>query len=326
MSVLNNQKVRVYSCGGAGINIGKVVKGLDPRFDVAFLDSSESNLDSVKDTESTYLIRDMDGAGKLRAKTYEAFKGEVDAALTAHKPSTGLNVVISSLSGGTGSVIAPLVAKQLIEGGNTVIVVGIASASSVIELNNTINSVKTYNNFAIQAKKPIAMFFCDDESRSIVDKTIVSFMVSLSVITDRDNTAEFDSTDLHHFINYDKVTSLPVGLSNLHVSLNDEVNDKLTNLKDAHLASTILITTDTDTTLNGDVPEYLAKVIVTSPDYLTKDGQRPNDIRIDNIVGLLPSTIRTLEEQLSEAKDRLKTSRIDKIEVVEGVDDTGMVL
>lgn len=324
MSETIKQKLNVYCCGGAGINIGKSLDGTDDHLEVIYLDSSVSNIDKLDKDTNAFLIRDMDGAGKLRSKTYEAFKSEVEAALTKFKPSKGLNVVISSLSGGTGSVIAPLIARELIISGQTVIVIGIASTSSVIETENTIKAIKTYNNFSVQHGKPIAMFYCDHEVRSEADDTIKALMVSLSLITDKSRTREFDSTDLHHFINYNKVTSLPIGLSNLQISINNDDSVKLTD--DAHLASTILITTDTDSVLSGEKPEYLATVIVTDENYLTKEGNTPLDIRMDNIVGLLPSQLKSLEDDLEKAKDKVKTSHISKIELAESVDDSGMVL
>lgn len=325
---MNNQvsKIRLYSCGGAGINIGKEISSKSDRYDVAFLDSSLSNLQTVNDQSKTFLIKDMDGAGKLRAKTYEAFKDEIEAAITQLKPSDVLNVVVSSLSGGTGSVIAPLVAKELLEQGKSVIVVGIASDDSIIEIDNTIKSIKTYNNFAHAVKMPVSMFYCPPGVRGMTDKTVISLLVSLGVITDSQNTEEFDTADLHHFINYQKVTQLPVGLSNIFVSLNDEPLKELERSSSAYVASTILITVNRDSKLSGDAPEYLAKVIVTDPEYKNRNGESPSDIRIDNVIGRLPEMISDLESNLQEAKDRVKTSRINKIDVVEGIDDTGMVI
>lgn len=312
---MNFNYVNVYCCGGTGINLGAKIN--QPNCNIINIDSSTSNLGSA---DNAYLIENMDGAGKLRAVTYEAFKTDAENVLHNHKPSQGLNVVISSLSGGTGSVIAPLITRELLERGNTVIVIAVATDHSVKELENSVNTILTYNNFSQKTGKPISMYYCNAKSRLEVDNSILAFMATLSIITDREITREFDTADLHNWVNYNLVTSLPVGISFIQAGLNNEISSMQTTNqnKDIYLASSILISNKEDSYCEGAIPEYLAKVLVVDPSY-----DQP-DYRIDNIVGKLPLILKELRSSLDGYKEAVKVNKVNKIDIVEA--DDGMVL
>lgn len=89
--------VAIYACGGCGTNIAKQLKDLD--FNISYIDTSTSNLKGIK-SDSIYILENVDGAGKDRAKTYHHFKDESQDIIVRFKPSPVLNIVVSSLSGG----------------------------------------------------------------------------------------------------------------------------------------------------------------------------------------------------------------------------------
>lgn len=324
------ENVHIYCCGGAGVNIGKIIRTRNiNNADIFYIDSSSSNSKDLDlDDKYTYNISNMDGAGKLRAKTYGAFIPEVEAVLTNFRPSGTLNIIISSLSGGTGSIIAPIIAKELAAKGEPVIVVAIASTTCSKELENSIKTIQTYNNTAIQLDVPIAMYYTSvGHSRSEVDDRVVSFVMSMCLVSDDENTSEFDTTDLNHFINYNKVTGVPVGLSSIVMSANGGEDSESEHLNEKHItkhiASTILMAKSPDIELIGTRPEYLAKVVITDPDYVNND--KSLDIRIDNVVGELPTILAELEAEYEKNVARLKNARFNEIQVVKGTDD-GIVL
>lgn len=312
-------KLRVYACGGCGINLGKKLAECDSanNAELVYVDSSESNMNLDDSRDNFYAIEGMDGAGKLRATTYKAFKNEGENVLINYPPSKVLNVIISSLSGGSGSIIAPLITHELLSRGETVLVIAVASTTSGIEIKNSINTLHTYNHITQDTERPVAMLYCDDQVRSANDKRVVSFMELLSLITDRTRTKEFDTADLANFINYNLVTSLEPAISLIEPCMNNELDEDLTTARqniDKIVASTILASSDPDSVCNGFVPEYYAKVLITDPEYNLED------IRIDNVVGRLPVLLANLETRQEELDNRVKSAKINEVKAKKATD------
>lgn len=303
--------INVYLCGGCGVNIGKKIKSNVETF---FIDTSTSNLKGV-DKERIMLIDGMDGAGKLRSTTYDNFKEVSDDVLIRFKPSNQLNIVISSLSGGSGGIISVLVAKKLLEAGKNVIVFAVDSKNSVIEINNTIKSLKTFKSVSNQINLPISILYFDNASRQEVDNKCIWTVELFDLLVAKDRTEEFDISDLHNFLNYQKVTDTKANVTFTHVRTSAEsVAEKSTGI-----VSTILLTKDRNTSISEPIPEYLATCVVTDPDY------NIGDIRIDNVVGQLAITLEGLEAQIKQLADNKKINKIRNVEVETG-NDEGMIL
>lgn len=303
--------IRVYLCGGTGVNIGKKIKS---KVDLVYVDTSTSNLKNV-DKELIMLIEDMDGAGKLRSNTYEKFKDIVDDVLIKFKPSNELNIVISSLSGGSGSVCSPLITKRLLEEGKNVMVLAVDSKHSVIEINNTIKTLKTFKSISNNISKNVSIVYFDNTNRTEIDNKCVWTVELMTLLVDKQRTEEFDISDLHNFLNFDKVTDTKANVSFVEIRNNDAIVQE----KNTSIVSTILLTKDRNSTINSALPEYLATCVVTDKDYTV------GDVRIDNVVGLLAITIDQLEAQIKELSDNKKINKVRTVEVVSDNDD-GMIL
>ena len=303
--------ITVYCAGGAGTNIGKKLKS---NVDTYFIDTSTSNLKGI-DSERVMLIDGMDGAGKLRSTTYEHFKDIADDVLIRFKPSNHLNIVISSLSGGSGSVLSPLITKKLIEDGKNVVVFAIDSKNSVIEINNTIKSLKTFKSISNTIKKAITVLYFENSNRQEVDNKCAWTAELFTLLVDKTRTEEFDISDLHNFLNYDKVTDTKANVSFAHVRTSAEAVAE----KNTSIVSTILLTKDRNTTIADLIPEYLATCVVTDKDY------NIGDIRIDNVIGQLAITVDDLEVQVKQLADNKKINKVRSIEV-ESQNEDGMVL
>lgn len=305
--------VRIYCCGGAGTNVGKQIKDLD--LDVCYVDSSDANLRDVKH-DQIYLIEDQEGAGKNRSITYNNFKDVVGDVLIKFRPSTDINIVVSSLTGGSGSVQGPLLVKELIQGGFPTIVIGIDSRSSTIELTNAVNTLKTYKSISNQIKKSISLFHVENTSRREADKQSTSFISLIALLVNRQKTSEFDVTDLRNFINFDTVTNNSYDVSVLEVNPNEQVFPE----KGTSVVSSILVTSDVDTSIEPVVPEYLATCVVTDPEY------NMEDLRIDNLLGKLSIIIDEFETQIKELADTKKINKVKELVVESNTDDGFMVL
>ena len=294
--------ISVFACGGCGTNIARQISDLD--IEVNYIDTSTSNLKGVK-SDNIFVLENIDGAGKDRSKTYEHFKDIADDVVIKFKPSSSLNVVVSSLSGGSGSIIAPLVTKELIRQGHNTIVIAIDSKHSVKELDNTIKAFQTYKSISNGIKKAISIFYIENSNRKESDNKAVWFINLLSLLVNKDQTEEFDTTDLTNFINFDRVTDNAPTVSILEVNENETITPE----KNTTIVSSILLTTDKHSVIKPVVPEYLSTCVVTDPQY------KNDDIRVDNILGKLSIIVDEMERQHKEHKDNKKVNKFKELEV-----------
>jgi cell division GTPase FtsZ len=161
---------KLYGAGGAGINIASRLESLRDGsngvlldgFSISYLDTSDSNVDHNKiNKEHLYLIEGANGSGKNRAENYSIIKEQIKRILLDHKPQD-FNVVIHSLSGGSGSVIGPLLANELLDQGKDVVVIIVGSTDSTIEINNSIKTIKSYAGISAKQKKPIVAIYYEN--------------------------------------------------------------------------------------------------------------------------------------------------------------------
>ena len=304
--------LRIYAAGGAAGNLSKKVTDLD--VDVCFIDTSNSNLKDING-EHKFLVEGFDGAGKDRSISYEAFKPHVDDILIRFKPSDRLNIVISSLSGGSGSVIAPMITRELIKNGHNTIVIAIDSKHSLKELDNTVKTLKTYKSFADNTQKCISLFYIENNTRKEADQQAIRFINLMSLLVNKEHTSEFDTTDLSNFINYTRVSDNTPSVSIIDINANENgISEKNTTL-----VGTILVTTDQNATIAEPTPEYLATCIVTDPNY------KNEDIRIDNLLGKLSIIVSNLESLIQKHQDNKKLNKHNDITVIANTDD-GLIL
>lgn len=306
--------IKIYAVGGAGVNITKKLKKHD---NVVFVDTSKSNLRSIKGSKDIYLVEGMDGAGKLRKTTGDTFTPISTDVLIEHPPSETLNVVIGSLSGGSGSVIGPSLVYDLLEQGQNVMVVGIYTANSFREMQNSIDTLHSYRNIAERTELPVCMFYISNESRRKADEEAIWFLDLIGIITDRDVTDEFDTGDLKNFVQYTRVTDNRPTVSFIEVR---EAKSNDLYSKGIGVISSIHISTDPDSELGIPVPEYQAKCLIVDEDVKIEES------RIDILSGVAALKVADLTENLKILQDQKTTNRTKDIQVVDSENHKGLVL
>jgi hypothetical protein len=219
----NPNQIRIYSCGGAGLNIASYFEtyrnGSDPGFasiDPVYIDTSKSNLTPSLPADSVYMVEGLDGSGKVRAENHAKIAECVLDILQKHRTGD-LNIVLSSASGGSGSVIAPSLVSELLTRDVPTIAIIVGSTGSRIELENTIRTLKSYESIAQMRRTPVVgMYFENSQktTRKSVDADIHTAIVLLAALFSGDNR-ELDSSDLRNWLKYTKVTSYPPRLSSL---------------------------------------------------------------------------------------------------------------
>lgn len=216
--------IRVFACGGGGINIGKEYLSFHEghsadiaNFELACIDTSDSNLDD-RLIEKTWLFNDLDGSGKIRNSNDKTIAKAVPDILRKFKPAD-LNIVIFTASGGTGSVAGPLILKQLLEDGHVAVGVVTGSYESIKTAENTIGTMKTLDAISRAVNKPVVIQFGmnrPDVPRSAVDKEAHLMIASLAMLCSRRNHG-LDTADIKSFIFFNQSTDVPAQLARIHV-------------------------------------------------------------------------------------------------------------
>ena len=187
--------MKVYACGGFGVNIGDKLESIRTKtseaidsIDICYIDTSDANLrHNNVNKDYLYLVEGTNNSGKLRSQNYNAIKEQIKSFLLKFKPEE-FNVIVHSLAGGSGSVIAPIIANELLESGKNTIIVSISSEDSTIEIENSIKTIKSYVGISQKTQKPVPMiYYPNDVDRKITDEKVVSAITLISAYLNKNN-------------------------------------------------------------------------------------------------------------------------------------------
>lgn len=324
--------ITLYGCGGAGINVAhkfdkvktpEVLQGFAVVKSV-YIDTSKANLNSLEDgfdEENSYVFDKIDGSGKIRRENAAQISKSVLDILIKHKPGD-LNIVVSSASGGSGSVIAPSIVSELLNQNQNVIVLCIGSNDSIIEINNTVNTLKSYESIATLRSKPIAMIYEENKrgvSLETVNSVLYDRVVNLAALFSRQN-AGLDSADLKNWLNYTKYTTIPpklmvVGFVEGFINTDEVKGDPIT------VASLARKGFDTSPGITVDYRCY-----GTIPDV--------SEIQIDKTLhyvifdGIITKYFEELDKQKQDLEMRQKSRQVSDSLVKSGdkAEDNGLIL
>jgi hypothetical protein len=298
-------KVRIFACGGCGINAAHgwdqkiqdslrevAGRGVIGELAVTYVDTSESNLNGSENKEQVFLLAGVDGSGKVRASNHEEI-GKIIKPLLLEHPAEQLNIVVFSASGGSGSVIGPLVMRELLQRGERTIGIVVGSSESVISINNTNNTLKSLDNIARKNGQPVVIAFEHNEStadRPEVDARIRATIGSLLIMAGP-HIRELDTEDVTNWLQYHKVSKITPQLSLL-----DIVVDTTTLPEDiADPISIASIINTPEQALRGVTPDYITEGYQTKTD--NTEGYYHYVITID--------PIPRIAQKMAEAKARV---------------------
>lgn len=256
--------VRVYCGGGLGANIGsqflsqtggKGFAALQP----VFLDTSRSNLNANIPEDKIYLVKgatERDGSGKKRDENYGPIRESVKDMLLKHKP-LDFNIVLFSTSGGSGSVICPLIIRELLLREQAVVAVIVGSDESAKSAQNAIDTLESLEGISNKAGRVLPAFYRHNfrgRSQKETDSAIIGAIGALGILFSRQLTA-LDVSDVYNFLNYDRVTSIRPQLVQLEISPGNAAASELKRLSPITMVS---IYPDKDSPEVDLVPDYLA--------------------------------------------------------------------
>ena len=223
-------ELNIIVCGGAGINIAKLLKASTYSDKVAkatylALDASGNNrlpeelgipLERVPLSGDPKKL--ANGSGKVKATNYAEAVPFVDRTMNKYTPGV-FNIVACSGAGGSGALLATLVIRWLKQNGHSAVLAIITDHTSQVEMEN---SIKTLQSMAIQTQPnqlnaPINyMEFRNEQgkTRGQVDRDVVQKISLFSLFATGDNE-EQDYQDLLNVLDYSKHYGVPPALSRI---------------------------------------------------------------------------------------------------------------
>jgi len=322
-------KITLYAAGGCGINIASYFEQYrdKPMVDRAtvqpvYIDTSRSNISRQLPEDSVYAIEGLDGSGKVRAENHVRIGECVLDILQKHRPGD-LNIVLSSASGGSGSVIAPSLVSELLNRDLPTVVIIIGSTDSRIEVENTIRTFKSYEGIAQLRRTPVVAFYHENSeatARRVVDADVHRAIVVMTSLFSGNNR-ELDSSDLRNWLKYTKVTSYEAHLTNI-----DFFIGKINLVKPNTAISVATLGEDGVDTSTGITVEYqcVGYVPQTTIDKL--------DFKLPMHAVVLSSVFNEVHKRLDKTLqhlDEAKQARINRSTILSDKDrptNTGLVL
>ena len=216
MSTTLQGTLRLYGCGGFGVNIASSFDKAAAQHELGYaethpvyIDTSRSNLRQDIVPEHVFLLEEVDGSGKVRRENHQEISRTVKSIVQQYEPKD-LNVVVFSASGGSGSVFGPLIMGELLERGETVLGIVVGSDESSITARNTLNTLKSLESIAAKQQAPVVIYYEQNErdvKRSDIDKACRRVIGSLAILASRQN-AEMDTRDIANWVRFNRSTSV----------------------------------------------------------------------------------------------------------------------
>lgn len=330
MSIERERKVmRIFASGGMGSNLAQEIyhwkkEPKDGFADVqfAFIDTSASNLGKQVDEEEVYLVEGVNGSGKQRSLNASDISSRVKEIVQTFKPCH-VNIVIHSLNGGSGSVLAPLVTSELLQRDFPTIVIAVGDQNSRIDANNTLNTLKSYEAISKKINIPVVMAYYNNKgsaNRKEINNYIIVLLEALRCLFS-DQHHGLDSRDLYNWLRYDIVTDYPSQLACLTMFGVNEDHQKVYG----KAISVATLATE------GEAIEYPETVDYQTEGFITEELSKKIQSNTTHFVisdGMFDRVVKVIEERIKVIDDE-KNSRVVRKSLVDNndkIEDNGLVL
>lgn len=316
MSKNLNNMIRVFACGGAAINAASVFESCRGEqeagacgIEVVYLDTSSANFNAKIPEDARFVVPgDKDGSGGDRRENSALIAQSIDSLLSRFAPGY-CNIVLSSGSGGSGSVIAPNLVARLIDREVPVVPMIIGDARQGHWIKNTLATLATYEKISAVKNTALAVGYFENTQNTpptAVDRMIVDLVVSLGVVYSRQNEG-IDTRDLHNFLHFNRMTSYEP-----HCGLLEWVSGVINEENGKDIMTAVTVSTDKDDTGLDIVLPYAKQGVL--PKAASDEAKSRCPLHLvtraypfNDIADRLKGELRRLEE---EARARTKTSTV----------------
>ena len=197
---------------------------------VTFIDTSDANLTEGFPEEKVYRIPvpqqpgervNRGGAGQDRRRTAAIAMPHIQPILE-QVGQASCYVLVFSASGGSGSVIGPLLARELLKQDQTFICITLGEDTTTKYLQNSIDTLKSLENISLSNDKPIVMSYFQNfpgVPQRQVDAEVQEVVDSISALVCQHNE-DLDESDIHNLFNFNNVTGVGAQLATLVITDN----------------------------------------------------------------------------------------------------------
>lgn len=221
-------KQRVIFCGGTGMNIGgdPIFKD-DPR--CVYLDTSNQNLNSNTNEDNSYVIEVDTSSNDVHRRRATGAGGDrefIYPHVVPHIPSIMHNfgnadfyVVVFSMSGGSGSVIGPLVMSHLLQQGESVIGVVVRSLDDAVTIKNSWGTLKSFEGIAHLTHLPPVVAFHNNVAgvpQTEINQHAIQTIQDILFLTSQEHD-RLDLMDVVNWVQFTKKHHLPAQLLELQI-------------------------------------------------------------------------------------------------------------
>lgn len=216
MAIPSRIKARLFLCGGGGTDLGLQVQS--KTFAKAFIDASDSNFKEGMSREDCYFIEGLEGSGKNRTENAKVIAPLIPEILAEH-PAGDFNVVVYTLAGGSGSVIAPYLVKALLADKRPTISVVIGVTDTAQDIKNSLNTLKTLEAFSVATGQPAIVNYHENvvgQPQRVTDEDVLFCLEALGNLLTQ-NIDRLDLMDLTNFVQFQKVTPIQPQLAYLGI-------------------------------------------------------------------------------------------------------------
>jgi hypothetical protein len=332
-------KIRVFACGGAGINIANFFesdRGISQDgmadLEITYVDTSLASIPADVSAEHFWKLEGADGAidgsGGKRAENAKDIADHNLEILHKH-PAGDLTIVVSSMTGGSGSVFANTIVSELLRQDKLVIVLAVGGDDTLQYIKNTISSLMSYDKIAQLRQRPVILHYSqngqDGKKIKDVNAGIHKIISALQVLFSRQNR-NLDSRDLYNALNFPEVTSYKPQVGVLTVNFGD------LQIGDEQLITVATLSSNMDNTRINQLVEYqrvgvAEKFIAASSD---KETLLKDDVPIHFAItdGFLDGVVKTLKKTQKQHEDLAAQRTIRNRLADESVEttDNGLVL
>lgn len=217
---MKKMTTRLYACGGTGINIGQMSNS--PHITKCYIDASDSNRGQDLDESKIYRVKapdtEIDGSGGLRSKNYAAIVKSLPDILDKFAPAD-FNIILYGNAGGTGSVAGPVLHRELLRQGKTVISVVVGASDNTRAAENQFNTMNGLEVMAANNRLPVIVYYTTNLSsipESEIDREVLFVLDALGELSSQDNE-RMDTADVYNWARYHEVCSAHPQLSALSI-------------------------------------------------------------------------------------------------------------
>lgn len=322
----------VYAAGGCAINIvspllTKIQENTPgyANIQIGMIDTSHSNLKTDSGKNFFHISsreHETDGSGKVRATNFQAVRQVSPQVLDTFEPGD-LNIVLHSTSGGSGSVIGNVLVSELLSQDKNVIVIMVESTTCVKEVENTLDTIQSYQKVAELKNKPVISYYLSNHERSMQENDDMArvMILFLAAVWSGENRG-LDRKDLENFLNYQNVTRFPVGVTGLGISD--------TRIEEGKLGKDTIVSTVVSIIKSGESPD--PGLLVAYHAYGELSENVVDSIRVGTPVHLFTlqghflDIVDGLNNLKKEGDNRYRVKPVQKIAVDRNSTDDGFII